>query len=127
MDTLKGTQSIKEKFPIVIPGLGTLAGEYHIRLHPQPHVLFTARHVPFHLQHKVAEELERMEQAGIISKVLMPNPWCAGMVVVPKKSRNVGICVDLKPLKKRVLREVHPLPKVDKTLAQWLEPNSSLT
>jgi len=40
------------------------------------------------------------------------------MVVVPKKSGQVRICVDLKPLNKSVLREVHPLPKVDETLAQ---------
>ena len=40
------------------------------------------------------------------------------MVVVPKPSGDVRICVDLKPLNDSVLREVHPLPKVDQTLAQ---------
>ena len=59
-----------------------------------------------------------MEKAGVISKVSEPTPWCAGMVVVPKKSGTVRICVDLKPLNQSVLREVHPLPKVDETLAQ---------
>ena len=54
----------------------------------------------------------------MISKVSEPTPWCAGMVVVPKKSGSVRICVDLKPLNQSVLREVHPLPKVDETLAQ---------
>lgn len=38
--------------------------------------------------------------------------------VVPKKNDKVRICVDLKPLNESVLREVHPLPKVDETLAQ---------
>ena len=47
-----------------------------------------------------------------------PTPWCAGMVVVPKKSGKLRICVDLKPLNQSVLREIHPLPKVDETLAQ---------
>ena len=59
-----------------------------------------------------------MEQMGVISKVSDPTPWCAGMVVVPKKSGQVRICVDLKPLNESVLREVHPIPKVDDTLAQ---------
>ena len=59
-----------------------------------------------------------MESMGVISKVDEPTPWCAGMVVVPKKSGKVRICVDLKPLNESVLREVHPLPKVDETLAQ---------
>ena len=35
-----------------------------------------------------------------------------------KKSGNVRICVDLKPLNRSVLRETHPIPKVDDTLAQ---------
>ena len=38
-------------------------------------------------------------------------PWCAGMVVVPKRS-------GAKPLNLSVLREPHPIPKVDKILAQ---------
>ena len=47
-----------------------------------------------------------------------PTEWCAGMVGVPKKNGKVRICVDLKHLNESVLREVHPLPKVDETLAQ---------
>ena len=35
-----------------------------------------------------------MENLGIISRVEKPTSWCAGMVVVPKKSGDVRICVD---------------------------------
>ena len=59
-----------------------------------------------------------MEKAGVISKVTEPTEWCAGMVVVPKKTGKVRICIDLKPLNQSMLREVHPLPKVDDTLVQ---------
>ena len=59
-----------------------------------------------------------MESIGVISKIDEPTPWCAGMVVVPKKEGAIRICVDLKPLNENVLREVHPLPKVDEILAQ---------
>ena len=52
--------------------------------------------------------------------------WCyipgertdVAMVVIPKPSRSIRICVDLKPLNKSVMREIHSLPKVDITLAQ---------
>lgn len=64
----------------------------------------------------VKDELDRMEHMGVISKVEEPTSWCAGMVVVPKKDKKVRICVDLKKLNENV-REVHPLPKVDETLA----------
>ena len=60
-----------------------------------------------------------LSKIGVICKVDEPTPWCAGMVVVPKKEGAVRICVDLKPLNENVLREVHPsLPRVDETLAQ---------
>ena len=39
------------------------------------------------------------------------------MVVVPKKNGIVRICVDLKMLNENVLHKIHPLPKVDETLA----------
>ena len=38
--------------------------------------------------------------------------------MVPKKSGQVRICVDLKPLNESVLREVHPIPTVDETLGK---------
>ena len=63
-------------------------------------------------------ELKQMEATGVISKVDQPIDWCAGMVVVQKKSGNVRICVDMKPLNEKVLREIHPMPHVDDTLAQ---------
>ena len=37
-----------------------------------------------------------MEAIEVISKVDKLMPWCAGMVVVPKKSEAVRIRVDLK-------------------------------
>ena len=54
----------------------------------------------------------------MIIRVSEPTPWCAAMVVVPKSSGAVRICVDMKPLNEHVLREVHPMPKVDTTRAQ---------
>ena len=111
---------IKKQFPSVFQGLGNLGEEFQIHLKPGaiPYSLFTPRHIPLPLRPKVKEELNRMEQMGVISKVDQPTQWCAGMVVVPKKEGAIRICVDLKPLNENVLREVHPLPKVDDTLAQ---------
>lgn len=59
-----------------------------------------------------------MESQGVISKVNQPTPWCAGMIAIPKKSGAIRICVDLKQLNLSVMREVHPLPKVNNTLAK---------
>ena len=40
------------------------------------------------------------------------------MVVAPKPSGSICICVDLKPLNESVMREIHPMSKEDTTLAQ---------
>ena len=64
------------------------------------------------------QELDKMESMGVIEKSNDPTPWCAGMVVVPKRDGKIRICIDLKPLNELVLCEIHPLPKVDDTLAQ---------
>ena len=74
----------KRKFPKVFQGLGTLSGDYHIQLRPdaKPHALFTLHHVALPLRPKVAAELERMEKAGVISKVSEPTQWYIKNLVV---------------------------------------------
>ena len=67
---------------------------------------------------KVKEELQRMQDAGVISKVEQPTQWCAGMVVVPKADGRVRICVDLTKLNECIYRERHIMPSVEQTLAQ---------
>ena len=60
-----------------------------------------------------------MKSLNVISRVYEPTPWCAAMVVIPKRnSERVRICVDFRPLNECVLQEVHPLMKVEETLAQ---------
>ena len=42
---------------------------------------------------KVARELDQLEQQGIIEKVDGPTPWVSPLVITPKKSGDVHICV----------------------------------
>ena len=61
------------------------------------------------------------EALCVISKVDIPTPWCAGMVVAAVAQKPNGafrICVDLKPSNESVLREGYPLPRVDEIVAQ---------
>ena len=113
-------QNIRERFPKVFSGLGTLGDPYTIKLKEgaKPYALYAPRNIPFALRDKVRTELEKMERMGVIKKVTEPSQWCAGVVIVPKSTGAVRICVDLKPLNASVLREPHPIPKVDETLAQ---------
>ncbi|XP_061132648.1 uncharacterized protein K02A2.6-like [Syngnathus typhle] len=119
--TLDNKETIKQEFPELFTGLGIMKGEYHIVLKPeaQPFSVSTPRRISIPLLPKVKEELSRMEQQGVISKVEQPTEWCAPMVVVPKPARDrVRICSDLTQLNKSVLRERHQLPSVENTLGQ---------
>ncbi|XP_062512805.1 uncharacterized protein K02A2.6-like [Corticium candelabrum] len=112
--------TIPDRSPKVFQGLGNLCDPYKIKLREgaKPYALYTPRNVPISLRQQVKEELDRMEKIGVISQVEDPTEWCAGMVVVRKKTGDVRICVDMKPLNENVLREIYPIPKVDDTLAQ---------
>ena len=94
------TTAIKQEFPSLFAGLGTLQGDYEIQVKPdaQPCSLGTARNIPLPLCDKLKQELDVMEAQGVISKLQQPIPWCVGMVVVKNKNEGVRICVNLKPL-----------------------------
>ena len=77
-----------------------------------------SRRVAVPLLPKVKLEIERMVKLGVITKITEPTEWCAGMVVVPKPSGKVRICVDLTKLNVNVCREQHVLPSIETTLAQ---------
>ena len=120
VDALSTKPGVAGQFPSLFQGLGSLGEPYQIKLQPdaKPFALFAARHVPLPLRDKVKQELEKMVDLGVISKVDVPTPWCAGMVVASKKNGGIRICIDFKLLNNYVQREVHPLPKVDDVLAQ---------
>ena len=111
---------VQNRFPSVFQGLGNQGEPYTIKLQ-QNSTLFALnmpRAIPLPLLSRVQAKLTKMETQGMISKVDQPTPWCAGMAAVPKKSGVIRICVDFKCLNQNVLRKVHPLPKVNNTLAQ---------
>ena len=81
-------QEVIQKCPKLFEGLGKLKGEYTIQLEDrvQLSTLGTSRRVPIPLMKAVKEELTHMEDQGVIAKVNEPTDWCAGMVVVPKRT-----------------------------------------
>lgn len=112
--------NIISQYPLLFTGLGKFGQVYMIKLkpNPQPFALSTSKNIPLPLRAKVQTELQWMQSLGVISPVEEPTLWCVAVVVVPKETGAVPIYVDLKPLNESVLRGVHPLPKLDTTLAQ---------
>ena len=74
----------------------------------QPH-----RRIPYHIRKDVEIELKRLEDDDIIEKTDGPTPWISPIVVVPKKSGTVRICVDMREANTAVMREKHLMPTLD--------------
>ncbi|XP_015747165.1 PREDICTED: uncharacterized protein K02A2.6-like [Acropora digitifera] len=111
---------MKRTHPKVFTGLGCMPGEYEIKLRERvtPFNLTTPRRIPIPLLPKVQAGLKRMEDMEVIEKVEQPTEWCSPVEVVPKKNGKVRICGDFIQLNKAVLRENHPMPTTEQTLAK---------
>ena len=69
------------------------------------------RSVPYTIKEAIEDEFDRLEEAGIISKVSYSS-WAAPIAPVPKKDGKFRICGDYKVTVNPVLEvDIYPLPK----------------
>ena len=91
-----------------------------VKLHVDPEVIPRQqphRRIPFHVRDAVEKELERLQELDMIEQVDGPTPWISPIVVVPKKSGAVRICVDMREANKAIKREKHLMPTIDDLIA----------
>ena len=89
---------------------------FEVKLHIDESVTPDAQpvcRIPFHLRKKVSQELERLEQEGIIEKVEGPTPWISPLVAIPKKNGDVRLCVNIRLPNEAIQTERHPMPTID--------------
>ena len=53
------------------------------------------RKVPYHLRVKQSTKLDELVELDIIEKVTGPSSWVSPVVVVPKPSGHIRLCVDM--------------------------------
>ncbi len=88
--------------------------EYKIELVPDAvPIVHAARKFPIAMESKVRAELQRMEALGVIAKVDHPTDWVNSMVIVPKPSGDIRVCLDPFDLNKAVRREHYRMPTLD--------------
>ena len=76
------------------------------------------RRVPVSLKPKLEQELGRLTKLGVISPVDQPTEWVSNMVVSQKKSGDLRICIDPKPLNAALKREHFQLPVLEDILPE---------
>ena len=76
-----------------------------------------ARPVPYSVRKKVEDELNRLQELGIISPVSW-SEWATPIVVVPKQDGAIRLCGDFKVSVNPALKiDMYPLPKVEDIFA----------
>ena len=112
------TPDLVDKYKACFEGVGKLT-DYQVKIHVNREVNPVAQHprrVPFSLREKVESKLHELEQLDIIEKVKGPTPWVSPIVVVPKPSGEIRLCVDMRRANEAIVRERHPVPTVDEVL-----------
>nr|XP_039254308.1 uncharacterized protein LOC120331303 [Styela clava] len=108
------------EFADIFTGTGKLEGKLKLEVdNTVTPVQMPVRKVPLSLQSKVKNELDRLMNEGIISPVDCHTPWISNLIVVSKKSDNIRLCLDPKPLNKAFKRNNHPMPTIDDVLPHF--------
>ena len=117
-DGANGKASIFEKFPGYCEGIGKLKDfQLKVPIDPEiPPVAQPIRRVPYHLRDKLSTKLDERVELDIIEKVGGPSSWASPVVVVPKPSGDIRLCVDMRQAHMAVKRERFPIPTIDEVL-----------
>ena len=92
---------------------------YQAKIHVDPNVRPLAqqtRRIPFAMQEKLEAKIQELLKDDIIEKVEGPTPWLSPLVIIPKPSGDIRVCVDMRQANAAVIRERHPIPTVDEVL-----------
>ena len=109
---------LKAKYPKVFEGIGKLR-DFQLKLHVNPNVPLVAqklRRVPFALRENVTAKIGELLKEDIIEKVEGPTTWASPVVVAPKQSGEIRICVDMRCANEVIIRERLPIPTIDEVL-----------
>ena len=106
-------QTILHEYSDLFHGLGCIPGEHTIKVDPSiPAVVHPPRKVSVSLKDKIKNELDRMEQTGVIHihidftivRQTEPTDWVNSIVAVVKPNK-IHICIDPKDLNKAIQEE----------------------
>ena len=101
--------------------LGCLPVQHTIKLNENAKpVVHAPRKIPVALRSKVKEELNRMQNLGVIEPVKEPTDWVSSMVTVTKPNK-IRICLDPRDLNEAIKREYYPMPTIEEVASRLPE------
>ena len=121
LTTAQSTSLTKEQvltdFADILKGLGRMEGKLHLEVDDSVSpVVMPPRRVPVALKGKFKEEIDRLIDVDVLTKVEEPTKWVSSAVVTAKSNGKVRVCIDPRPLNKALHRSHYPLPMIDDIL-----------
>ena len=107
--------ALQAKHPKVSDGVGSLK-DNKLELHIYPEVTPVAQkpgRFPFALREKVTAKVEDLIANDIVERVEGPTSWMSPVVVAPKTSGDIRLCVDMRKANEAIIRERIPISTVD--------------
>ena len=116
----KMVEDLKKLYPNSFDRLGSLKGEYNIRIDPTVKPAMHARRkVPIESKEAIDKELDYLIEEEIITEQVEPTPWVSSVTFPMKPNREVRVCLDPSNLNKAIIREHHK-PMTVKEIAHEL-------
>ncbi|XP_014670611.1 PREDICTED: uncharacterized protein LOC106811486 [Priapulus caudatus] len=108
-----------KEYENVFKGLGKFERTYKIELDPSINpVVYPPRKVPFSLQRKLKDTLDRIEAEGGITPGEEPTDWVNSLVIVEKKNGSLRLCLDARDLNTVIRRKHYKIPTPEDVAAQ---------
>ena len=105
---INGTEELQALYPNSFDRLGSLKGEYDIRVDPtvKP-IQHSRRKVPIESKEAIEKEIDFMLEEGIVVEQIEPTPWVSSATFPKKANGDTRVCLDPKDLNKAIIRENH--------------------
>ena len=112
--TINDVQDLMQMYPELFDHIGEFPGTAKLEVKPgaEPYI-DPPRKWPIHLKDRIKQELDRMEQDGVIRKVEEHTDWCSSLAFSTKSDGSIRICLDPAKLNRSLKRCPHKIPTLE--------------
>ena len=111
---IKDKEQLTAMYPNSFDRIGSLKGEYTIKIDPSITPVQQARcKVPIESKEAISAALDSMIAGDILEPQIEPTPWVNNATYPAKPTGEVRPCLDCIPLNKAIIRENHTPPTVE--------------
>ena len=116
---ISSVEDLLKLYPNSFNRLGSLKGEYDIKVDPTvPPVQHARRKVPIESKAVIEEAIDYMVKQDILEPQIEPTPWVSSVTYPVKLTGEVRPCLDARDLNKAIIRENHKPQTVEEIAHQ---------